>query len=524
MNTYENNLVTGKQSLFGLLNGIKIAASAVKGTLGAAGTNAVIEQDFMPFHIITNDGATIIENIELEDPLEKRGLAFLKEAVDRSNKSSGDGSSTTVVLLESILEEGIKTEATGMEIKRSLDELVPVVESVIDQNKKNISEQEIKHVATISAESEEIGDLLGEIYSKIGKSGIIHPEYVLGKKGFAYELIEGVRFAGTGFLSPMMVRDENARKENRKETKAIYENPAILVTKRKIQTLNDINPLLETLSKMDKKDLVIFADDMDSGVASAMIAAHQSKLFNILIVKAPVLWKNYVYEDFAKCTGATIVEDSTGVNFKNLRLDHLGTCEKLVVDKDDTVIIGGKDLSEHISELEKEGSNDSLLRLSWLTTKTVLLKVGATSDTELSYLRLKIEDAINACRLALEDGVVVGAGMALVEVANNLPDTLGGRILKNALKSPAKQIVYNANGDVNAVDSLSKDEGFNAVTGQLVNLWDSNIIDPSKVVKNAFKNAISIASTILTSYAVIHKPRKSPEQLVMDLTRPRSPF
>lgn len=513
---FKTNIHTN--AVFGIATGVNICADAVRGTMGAKGKNVVIEQEFYPFHIITNDGATIIDNIVLEDPLEKRGQAFIKEATDRSNKNAGDGSTTTVVLLDAILQEGLKTGVSGMEIKESLDACLPIIEKSINEQKRKITAEEVEAVATIAGESKELGKTLAEIYKFIGRDGIIHLE-PSGTYETSFSLIEGVRFFDTGYLSPFMVHDEQALKENKKEAKAIYENPTILVTKRKISHLNDINPLLESLQMEGKKDLVIFTDDMDSGVASVMVEAHKSHVMNILIIKAPVLWKNFVFEDFAKVTGATIVEDASGVTFKNLAISHLGTCGKLIVDKDETVVIGIADISDHIQSLREAGDNDSLLRLSWLTTKTAILKLGASSESELSYLRLKAEDAISASRLALQDGIVAGGGVSLWNISRSMPDTVGGRILAEAFRVPLNQIASNAGAlaDGSNTDSSifnqpdrgkHSDIGLDVSSMKHVDMFDAGIVDAATVTRQAVRNAIGIASMVLSTSIALSLPAK----------------
>lgn len=494
MNTQTNNVKIGKEAIEGMMKGIKVATDAIRLTYGPSGINAVIENQLYPGHMIANDAQTIIQAIEVADPIEKRGLAFLKELSDKANKDSGDGRKTTVIIAEEILKGGIESELSGLELKRELDALIPFIEQKIDEQKKTITVEEVYKVATIAGESEEIGKIIGSVYEKIGKNGVIHVE---GSNTYstAIQYIEGVRFTDTGYLSPFMVYDEEARKEGRKENKAVYENPTILVTKKKISHLNDINPLLETLSKQGKKDLIIFTDDMDSGVASIMVKAHQDKIMNILIVKAPVLWKNYIFEDFAKVVGATIVEDSSGVNFKNLQLSHLGTCAKITVDKDETTIIGGADISDHIAELKADESNDSKIRLQWLQTKTAILKLGANNESELSYKRLKCEDAINASRLALQDGVIKGGGYSLALVGSKLPNTVAGNILINALYAPLHQNYKNM-----GIEEAN---------------WGDEVIDAAAVTKNAVRNAISLASTVLTAGVVVTLPPKEKESTLL---------
>lgn len=473
------------EALTSLADGVKKACSIVAPTMGPAGTNIVLQSKLNPGHLLTNDGATIIQSIQLADPIESIGLGFIKEAVERSNNNSGDGSTTTCVLLNAILQEGLRSGVSTLEVKKSLDECLPLIEQSIDEQTRQITVDDIPAVAEIAGESKELANTLGEIYKVIGKDGIIHLEGS-GTFDTSYSLIEGVRFGGTGYLSPYLVHDEEATKAGRKETKAVYHNPSILVTKRKIAHLNDINPLLSALQAQNKKDLVIFTNDMDSGVASVLIEAHKSKLLNILIIKAPVLWGNYVFEDFAKITGSTIVEDASGITFKNLQLDHLGSCGTIIVDKEETTVIGIKDISDHIAELQAENTNDSKLRLSWLTTKTAILKLGAKSETELSYLRLKAEDAIHSSRLALKGGVVAGGGMCLLYAAHRMPATVGGTILREVLGQPYKQIIRNM--------------GLERAT------WGDEIVDAALVVKNAIRNALGIASTILTATSCITLP------------------
>lgn len=491
----KSNVTQGQEATERLIAGIKVATQAIRPTYGARGLNAVIEHEFMPYHVVANDAQTIVQAIEVEGDVEKQGLSFMKELMAKADKDSGDGRKTTAILLEDILDLGLKSDLKGLELKKELDALIPLIEQRINDQKRIITEAEVSNVAAIAGESKELGRTLGEIYQHIGKDGIIIPEGS-GTYTTSYSFIEGVRFTDTGFLSPFMVHDEEARKENRKETKAIYENPLILVTKRKIAHLNDINPLLKTLDARSIKDLVIFTDDMDSGVASIMVKAHQDHVLNILIIKAPVLWKQYVFEDFAKITGATIVEDATGINYKNLELKHLGTCGRLEVDKEETIVTGIADISEHIAELRAEGSTDSQRRLAWLQTKTAILKLGANNESELSYLRLKCYDAINSSRLALKDGVVAGGGSCLWDVADTMPKTTAGDILRYALRSPLTQNLTNM--------GLSSPS------------WGLEIQDAAAVVKNAVRNAISLASTILTTGLVITFPAKTSEQIAAE--------
>lgn len=506
---YETNIKTGKQAVLGIANGVNIVANAVKLTLGAAGRNAVLWELHYPFHMVTNDGISIARKAEFEDPLEQIGANLIKEVADRSNKESGDGTTTSIVLTQAILNEGLKQDISGMQIKNSLDELVPFILEKIDEQKKDITEAEVEAVATISSESPKLGKIIGEIYTKIGKDGIIELE---NSRTYdtTYEIKEGVRIKDCGLISPYLANDAQ---------KAVWKKPKILITFDKIGSLADIIPLAERMDNAGiSKELVIFYDEMDPSVVSTLIANHIAGGFKVLLLKAPTLFKDLIYLDFAKITGATIVSAESGVTLKNVGLEHLGTCDKIVTDKDETTILGIKDISDHIAELKANGDDKSMLRVSYLTTKAAILKLGANSESELSYIRLKAEDAINASRLALSDGIVAGGGVCLRNISNQLPDTLGGKILKEALRSPFRQIAENA-GIIDMADANSYTEtiGVDAKSKRAINMWEANIVDPAKVVKNSIKNAISVAGTVLTSEIVITKPKPKQEDMIAQI-------
>lgn len=481
----ESNIIQGEDAIQGMLQGVKIAVDLIRPTYGGQGSNVVVESKLRPFHGIYNDCWSIVKAIKVKDPAQKIGLDFVKELVERADKLSGDSRKTTLILLEEILKAGYESPINKLTLKRELDTLIPIIESEIDKQTKQITVDEIESVATTASENPEIGKLLQEIYQKIGKNGIIQPE---GSGTFetSYRFIDGVRFDMTGYLSPAFANDNN---------KAIYEKPLILVTKKKITTDDDINPFLqEILSMEEQKALVIFTNDMDSNVASMLVDLHRSRRLNILIIKAPTLWQNYIFEDFAKCTGATIIEDSTGKTFKNMHLSDLGTCDKIVVDTDETIITGTQDIAEHIANLQAKGDDDSKLRLSWLTNKTAILKIGANSETDLSYRLLKLYDAIRSSQLALKYGIVKGGGICLSDVAKRMPGTIAGNIMKKVLLAPAEQIKENT-GEIDY---------------DLV-----GIVDASMVVKMAIRNSIGIASTILTAPALIFIPEPTPLEIAL---------
>lgn len=488
------NIIRGQDAILGMLQGIQVATDLIRPTYGAGGVNVIIESKLCPYHMVANDAWTILKDIHLKDPAQKIGLEFLKELCEKQDRLSGDARKTTIILAEEILKAGYESDVDKLQLKRELDALIPIIEAEIDAQTKQITVDEVENVATTAGENKEMGKLLQEIYQKIGKNGIIHPQGS-GTYETSYKFIDGVRFDMTGFLSPFMVHDEQAIKDKVKETKAIYENPLILVTKKKIMTDEDINPLLRELEMSGKKDLVIFTNDMDSGVASMLIGLHQSKRFNILIIKAPTLWQDYIFEDFAKCTGATIIEDSTGKNFKNLRLSDLGTCDKIIVDEEETIIIGTKDISEHIANLQTKGDDDSKLRISWLVNKTVILKLGANSETDLSYKRLKCHDAIRSSELALKYGIVEGGGNCLHIVSGKLPDNVAGQILRKALQAPQQQIILNSGDETLA----------------------ASVVDASMVVKMAVRNAIGIASTVLTATGIVYLPEKTSQEIAYEV-------
>ncbi len=511
MNTTDN---TYKYALPRLAEGIRKACDMVAPTMGAAGTNAILQHKLPPFHLLTNDGATIVKAIELSDPIENIGLGFLKEAVERSNSNSGDGSTTTTILLNAILQEGIKSGVSTLEIKQSLDECLPLIEKSIDEQTRKITIEEIEDVALIAGESDSLAKTLSAIYSNIGADGIIHLEGS-GTYDTQYSIIDGVRFAGTGYLSPYMAYNQDTEKADKK---ALYHKPKILVTKKKIEKIGDIEPLLSALIAQNEKSLAIFTDDMDSNVARAMIELQKSekRSINILIIKASVLWKNYVFEDFAKVVGATIIEDAAGTSLgTKMNLDWLGTCETLLCDKEETTVIGTADIQGHLKDIQLDESlptDDKAIRLSYLKTKTAILKLGAKSETELSYLRLKCEDAIHSCRLALQGGIVAGGGVALLNAALRLPQTVGGKILVHALGSPFEQIRTNAGMKDKLLPAEKPTFGLNAKTGEIMDMFDAGIVDAALVVKGAIRNALGIASTLLTTSSVVLLPEEPPKQ------------
>ncbi len=505
-----------------MAEGIRKATNIVAKTMGPKGSNVALQVNLPPYMLTTNDGATVIKAIEFGDPIENLGLNYAKEMADRSNNLCGDGSTTSLCLLNAILEGGIQSGINSLQLKHEIDECLPIIEASIKDQTKEITVDDIPAVARIAGEDEEIAQVLGDIYKQIGKDGIIHLE---GSGTFetSFQIKTGVRFGDTGYLSPYMAYNEDEGKESKK---ALYHKPAILVTKNKISNVADIDPLLQALIAQHTKTLVIFTDDMDSNVARILIELqrNEKRSINILIIKAPILWKGYVFEDFAKCTGATIIEDASGTRLgKHFQLSWLGTCDTIECDKEETTLIGIRDISEHIKSLEEEGTTDAKLRLSWLTTKTAILKLGAKSETELSYKRLKCEDAIFSSRAALKYGIVAGGGVCLYNAAKMMTDTIGGRILRKALTIPIRQIFDNScikgKGEMGFSElqehlDTNPLSGYDAKNDGIVeNMLNAGIIDASQVVLGAIRNSLGIASTLLTTSSVITLPPKSMEEM-----------
>lgn len=522
----KSNIYNGKEAIEGIARGINAVADIVGTTLGAKGKNVIIEAPLFPFHIITNDGISIAEACFFEDPLEQRGADLVKEVNKLTDRGSGDGRTTTTVLMQAIINEGLKSEASGIEIRNSLQELIPFIEQKIDEQKKEITIADVASVATIAGENPEMGKMIQEIYEQIGKDGIIELDNSKTDTSF-YTIKEGVRFEYASLVSQTLANQDG---------KAVYKKPLILVTKSRLSTNSDIEGVLQILLDAGKKDLIIFCDDMDNGLASALIATHLSGQFNIAIIKAPTIWKDYIFEDFAKVTGSTIISDANGLRFKDIKLEHLGTCDKITTDKYETTIVGIADISEHLAYLGKQDDDDNRRRVMWLNTKAAILKVGAGSESDLSYLKRKTADAIHASRLALQDGVVMGGGISLLNVSKLLPDTIGGNILKETLEAPIKKIILNSglkdvypffeahDGSSFNIHQFNESEGFDAKKGWTVDMWEAQILDPALVVKNSIRNAINVASIVLTAGGVITKKPLTEEEKAQNLLKTMRPF
>lgn len=459
-----------------LYKGIEKACEAIKQSYGPHGSNVIIEEDLYPFHRVTNDGKLIVEKIKLADRIEQIGVNLLKEVADKTDRESGDGRKTSMLLTQAILNKALESKKDLMVIKRELNDTLPKILDEIDKTKKEITVNEVEMIATIASENKFLGEVFAEIYSKIGRDGIVDLDNS-GLPTTSYEIRNGVKLLNCGFMYPYMANSDKGRQ-------AVYLNPKILIVKDKLSHINQFEKIVKELHNRNINELVIFCDEIELSVSQNLAQIHlgvqkssgETLQFKTLVIKAPALWKDWLYDDFSKITGATIMNSLQGTSLKTFRFEHLGTCEKIITTKDDTIVLGIKDITEHLEKLKEDNTNDAKIRIARLQTKTGILKLGAGSEIELSYLWGKATDARNSSYLALQEGVVKGAGQCLYEISEKITNP----ILKYALKVPYELISSSG--------KISKD-----------------VYDPVIVVKNALKNAVSVASTVLTSPIAVTK-------------------
>jgi chaperonin GroEL len=513
-----DNLYIGEEGRIRLMKGISRASQAVASTMGAAGSNALLEKFEAPFHGTSNDGISILDAIHFEDPLEEMGRRVLFEAVSRANRSSGDGSSTTTVLTAAILEEGAKhKDISPIELKESLEACIPLIEKSLKAQTRQVVKNGkidiklLEQVATVSAESEDIGKRIAEIYSKIGSDGIVQWEASNTTEDY-YEIGKGITVHGATYGHKFMC---DADPKTGQLTNSIkLKNPLILISKQKITSLNNIVNLVRQLMEQGSKELVIFCEEVDPqamGEAFTMRAqprdvnGNPADPFRMIFVKMPVLWKDWWYEDLAEATGATVMGDT--LKLKEARLSHLGSVENLTVTKEDVILEGIKDLSTYILQLKGDGTdNEALLRASRLNTMSARYFVGGFSEQDVFYRRFKIEDAINTASEALRGGVVAGGGVALLNTSSDWlgkgKENVGETILGISLCEPTRIIIKNANG-MDAIFDVGGEFGFNAKTKKVVNMFDAGIVDSTDVILSAVKSAIGVAATILTTNTIV---------------------
>lgn len=500
----KDNFYSGEEAREGLMLGVKKVSQIVGKTMGTYGSNVLIQAFENPGQYPTNDGFSVANSLKLMNPLERMGQSILLESINRSNKKSGDGSSTTCVLTSAIIEEGMKNidKFSPMEIKRSLEACVPIIEASIKSQTKQITPDEVVAVASISAEDEKIGLRIQEIFETIGKEGICY--WDVSKTIDDHHTIgTGLTVMGAKYASPYMCDVDEKTGAFMNGIK--WSKPKILLYRQKITNGLELNNIFFKLNQEGKKEIVVFCDEIEFPAINNIVETRIKQGFRAMVVKMPVLWNDEWWLDLAKASGATIIDPI----IKEIKLEYLGDFEYITVTKEDTFIDGIKDLSEHIKELNQEESEASLLRASRLNTKTARYFVGGHSDGAIKYRILKVEDAIASASEALEAGVVIGGGMALFNASNQLPEeSIGGIILKEALKSPFRWIVKNSGINKLEEEKIGGEIGFNSRTKKIENLIDQGIVDASSVVLNAIKSAVSVASSVLTINTVVLLPRE----------------
>ncbi|MBD7966518.1 chaperonin GroEL [Paenibacillus gallinarum] len=506
-----------------MLRGVDALANAVKVTLGPKGRNVVLEKKFGS-PLITNDGVTIAKEIELEDAFENMGAQLVKEVATKTNDVAGDGTTTATVLAQALITEGLKNVTAGASpigIRKGIDKAVrAAVEELHKISKPVENKQSIAQVAAISAADDEVGELIAEAMEKVGNDGVITVEE---SRGFETELevVEGMQF-DRGYISPYMITDTD-------KMEAVLDNPYILITDKKITNTQEILPVLEKIVQQSKP-LLLIAEDIE-GEAQAMLIVNKLRgTFNAVAVKAPGFGdrRKAMLQDIAALTGGQVITEELGLDLKSASIDQLGTARQVRVTKENTIIVDGagskedidarvkqirSQLEETTSEFDKEKLQE---RLAKLAGGVAVIKVGAASETELKERKLRIEDALNATRAAVEEGIVSGGGTALVNVYGAVAavgeklegdEQTGVNIVLRALEAPIRTIAANAGEEGSViVDRLKREEvgvGFNAANGQWVNMIEAGIVDPAKVTRSALQHAASIAAMFLTTEAVI---------------------
>ncbi|MCD8799751.1 chaperonin GroEL [Mammaliicoccus sciuri] len=504
-----------------MLAGVDKLANAVKVTLGPKGRNVVLDKKFTS-PLITNDGVTIAKEIELQDPYENMGAKLVAEVANQTNDVAGDGTTTATVLAQAMIQEGLKNVTSGANpvgIREGIDKAVKVaLEELHNISQPVEKKEEIAQVGSISAADEEIGKFISEAMEKVGNDGVITIEE---SKGFSTELevVEGMQF-DRGYTSPYMVTDSD-------KMTAELENPYILITDKKISSFQDILPILEKILQTNRPILIV-ADDVDGDALTNLVLNRLRGTFTAVAVKAPGFGdrRKAMLDDLAILTGGQVITDDLGLDLKETTLDMLGEAGKVQVTKDDTTIVEGQGDSVNIdarvgqikAQIEETTSDFDRTklqeRLAKLAGGVAVIKVGAATETELKERKLRIEDALNSTRAAVEEGIVAGGGTALVSIYNKVAEVeakgdvqTGVNIVLKALEAPLRQIVENAGleGSIIVEKLKNADEGigYNAATDEWVNMLEAGIVDPTKVTRSALQNAASVAAMFLTTEAVV---------------------
>jgi chaperonin GroEL len=531
-----------KQILYGdeakkkLKAGVDKVANAVKVTLGPRGRNVVMSKSFGG-PTISNDGVSIAKEIELKDAIENMGAEIVKEVASKTDDNAGDGTTTSVVLTQAIVAEGLKRTTMGVNAMRLRSGIEQAAQDAISELKKMAkaikSDSEIKQVATISAESAEMGEIIADTIKTVGKDGVVTVEESQSV-GIDKEVVEGLEF-DKGYVSPYMIT-------NTDRMEAEYKDVKILLTDKKISSVKEVLPLLEKLAESGTKDLVIIADDVEGEALTTFVFNKLRGGFNVLAIKAPGYGdrKKEMLGDIAVTIGAKVVSDEIGLKLDAAGLDVLGVARKVVSTKDKTIIVGGKgkkvDIQSRVVQLKKQAENTSSKfdlekleeRIAKLSGGVAVIKVGAPTETEIKYLKLKIEDAVKSTKAAIEEGIVPGGGVALVNVANALKKnlnkkhdefSLGYGIIIKALEEPLKQIAKNAGNEESSVilNEVSKGKGYDALKNEIIpNMLSAGIVDPVKVTRNAIQNSASVAAMFLTTEVTVSdEPKDEPEPAPM---------
>ncbi|HCZ1541424.1 TPA: chaperonin GroEL [Staphylococcus aureus] len=514
-----------------MLRGVDQLANAVKVTIGPKGRNVVLDKEFTA-PLITNDGVTIAKEIELEDPYENMGANLVQEVANKTNEIAGDGTTTATVLAQAMIQEGLKNVTSGANpvgLRQGIDKAVKVAVEALHENSQKVeNKNEIAQVGAISAADEEIGRYISEAMEKVGNDGVITIEESNGLNT-ELEVVEGMQF-DRGYQSPYMVTDSD-------KMVAELERPYILVTDKKISSFQDILPLLEQVVQSNRPILIV-ADEVEGDALTNIVLNRMRGTFTAVAVKAPGFGdrRKAMLEDLAILTGAQVITDDLGLDLKDASIDMLGTASKVEVTKDNTTVVDGdgdensidarvSQLKSQIEETESDFDREKLQeRLAKLAGGVAVIKVGAASETELKERKLRIEDALNSTRAAVEEGIVAGGGTALVNIYQKVSEIeaegdieTGVNIVLKALTAPVRQIAENAGleGSV-IVERLKNAEpgvGFNAATNEWVNMLEAGIVDPTKVTRSALQHATSVAAMFLTTEAVVASiPEKNNDQ------------
>ncbi|WEZ01041.1 chaperonin GroEL [Bacillus subtilis] len=511
-----------------MLRGVDALADAVKVTLGPKGRNVVLEKKFGS-PLITNDGVTIAKEIELEDAFENMGAKLVAEVASKTNDVAGDGTTTATVLAQAMIREGLKNVTAGANpvgVRKGMEQAVTVaIENLKEISKPIEGKESIAQVAAISAADEEVGSLIAEAMERVGNDGVITIEE---SKGFTTELevVEGMQF-DRGYASPYMVTDSD-------KMEAVLDNPYILITDKKITNIQEILPVLEQVVQQGKP-LLLIAEDVEGEALATLVVNKLRGTFNAVAVKAPGFGdrRKAMLEDISVLTGGEVITEDLGLDLKSTEIGQLGRASKVVVTKENTTIVEGAGDTEKIaarvnqiraqveettSEFDREKLQE---RLAKLAGGVAVIKVGAATETELKERKLRIEDALNSTRAAVEEGIVSGGGTALVNVYNKVAAVeaegdaqTGINIVLRALEEPIRQIAHNAGLEGSVIVERLKNEeigvGFNAATGEWVNMIEKGIVDPTKVTRSALQNAASVAAMFLTTEAVVaDKPEEN---------------